>query len=93
MTGTDGLISTFTLPSNNMPSAQANANFGNAVALTSTHALIGVSDYNHTPSGGAAVSNSGNAYLYHLNNGSWINLLASNNAPTAQDSGGLWWCS
>ena len=60
------------------------SNFGNAVALTETHALIGASRYDYTPSGGTLAANSGNAFLYNLSNGTWTNLLATANAPTIE---------
>ena len=59
-TGTNGLLSV-----TGAPTAQAGAQFGYSVALSSTHALISAYSYNYTPSGSAtAINNSGNAYLY-----------------------------
>ena len=62
------------------PTAQAEANFGNAVAITATHALIGAQNYNSSSS----VTSSGNAYLYSISNGTWTNLLGTTGAPDAQ---------
>ena len=63
------------------PSPQTNANFGSSVALSTTHALIGVDDYDYSSTG-----DSGNAFLYNLSNGTWTNLLATTGAPAPQGS-------
>ena len=59
---------------------QANANFGSSVALSATHALIGVENYDYSDT----TENSGNAYLYDIENSTWTNLLATTGAPAAQ---------
>ena len=66
----------------NAPRAQAGAQFGESVALSSTHALIGAPFYDYNS--GTATTNSGNAYLYNLSNNTWTNLLATSGAPGAQ---------
>ena len=69
------------------PAPQANAGFGNAVALSATHALIGASGYDYTPSNGITVSDSGNAFIYYLSGGGWIDLLdVTEIPPTPQAS-------
>ena len=56
--------------------ARTNARFGNSVALTDTHALIGANSY--------GFNNSGNAFLYSFSTGTWTNLLSTTSAPTPQ---------
>ena len=73
------------------PSPQGGANFGNSVALSATHALIGASGYDYPTL--PASNNSGNAYLYTItgpNAGDWTGmngLLSVGGAPTAQAAG------
>ena len=62
------------------PTAQANARFGSSVALSATYALIGASGYDHS----STTPNSGNAFLYEISSGTWTNLLATSDAPSAQ---------
>ena len=76
-------ISVNPLPPLPLP-VQQGANFGSSVALTDTHALIGAHAYDYTPSGGTASNNSGNAFLYDLSTNTWINLLATTDAPSIQ---------
>ena len=79
-TGTNGLLSV-----TGSPALQAFSQLGASVALTATHALIGADDYDYTPSGGTALINSGNAFLYTISDGTWTNLLTTTGAPALQE--------
>ena len=73
------------------PPAQANANLGGSVALSATHALIGASGYNYPLPGGGIATDSGNAYLYTIADGTWTGIngflsTTGTNAPTPQGS-------
>ena len=70
--------------SNNLPTTQASALFGSAVALSDTHALIGASGHDYSNR-----SNSGSAWLYNLIDGSWIALLGTSGAPFTQIDAGF----
>ncbi|MDI9347372.1 MAG: filamentous hemagglutinin N-terminal domain-containing protein [Methylacidiphilales bacterium] len=62
------------------PSLQAGAMFGASVALSDEYALIGSPQYDLS-NNGTMYTDSGNAYLYELSDGTWTNLLSSANAP------------
>ena len=58
------------------PTTNVSDSLGFSVALSSTHALVGSTGYDYT-----GINNTGNAYLYTLADGSWLDLLST--APAA----------
>ena len=57
------------------------SDFGAAVALSGSYALIGA---------GGVSSNRGDAYLYNLTSGAWTDLASTSSPPTASLTAGAW---
>ena len=68
------------------PTPRINSAFGSAVAISPSHVLVGASGYDFPVNSETTLTNSGNAFLYTIMSGNWVDLLAdpSADAPAAQ---------